>query len=416
MRGLILLCIVVILTAAFSVHLPVAQESAFPRPFCIPANFVVTTRAFLRAEPSFQGQPVKVVPAGGQVIKLRQVQGEARTIGADTSDLWYLVSYRDEYGRASEGYIWSRLLEVLTEDTATSMLIPQFASTVEDNIGNVFELGRLRIDSEALLETTPLRAPLRHQLLALQPSDNIIQLVWLPLIQQLRRADGQTVEVSLFSGQTLRGAWVRSHPVKYANESPAEFVLGEPLDGPSRQTVSLPHDSIHTIDSEVTPEQQAAFQEIVNCYLSTFEETARSAEIVLRTGETVPGLFGYVVDGGGAYSRYVWSAHRSLRLWPAGAEACQSRLNAQPVANVVSFADVAALVFTDIFGECGGRVVRASQLDGATVEGALISRDESYSGNWLYGVNLGDDYVIVFTAYGADMIPLSGIASVAFFD
>jgi hypothetical protein len=154
----------------------------------------------------------------------------------------------------------------------------------------------------------------------------------------------------------------------------------------------------------------------VNCYLSTFEETARSAEIVLRTGETVPGLFGYVVDGGGAYSRYVWSAHRSLRLWPAGAEACQSRLNAQPVANVVSFADVAALVFTDIFGECGGRVVRASQLDGATVEGALISRDESYSGNWLYGVNLGDDYVIIFTAYGADMIPLSGIASVAFFD
>lgn len=416
MRGLILFCIVVIVTVAFSVHLTAAQELAFPRPFCIPANFLVTTRAFLRAEPSFQGQPVKVVPAGGQVIKLRQVQGEARTIGTDTSDLWYLVSYRDEYGRASEGYIWSRLLEVVSENTASSILIPQFASTVEDSIGNVFELGRLRTDSEALLETTPLRAPLQHQLLALQSSDNIIQLVWLPLMQQLRRVDGETIEVTLFSGQTLTGVWVRSHPVKYANESPAEFMLGEPLDGPSRQTVSLPHDSIQAIDSEVAPEQRAAFQEIVNCYLSTLEETTRSVEIVLHTGESVRGVFGYMVDGGGAYSRYVWSAHRDLRLWPAGTDMCQSRLNAQPVANAVSFADVAALTFTDTFGECGGRVVQVSQLEGATVEGALISRDESYSGNWQYGANLGDDYMIVFTAYGADMIRLSGIAGVAFFD
>jgi hypothetical protein len=91
-------------------------------------------------------------------------------------------------------------------------------------------------------------------------------------------------------------------------------------------------------------------------------------------------------------------------------------LNAQPVANAVSIADVAALTFTDTFGECGGRVVQASQPDGSAVEGALISRDESYGGNWLYGANLGDDYVIVFTDYGAAMIRLSGIASITFFD
>jgi hypothetical protein len=220
----------------------------------------------------------------------------------------------------------------------------------------------------------------------------------------------------MFSGQTLRGAWVRSLPVKYANESPVEFVLGEPLDGPSRQTVSLAQDTIQAIDNEVAPEQQAAFQEIVNCYIATFEETARSAEITVQTGESVAGVFGYVVDGGGAYSRYVWSAHQVLRLWPAGEDVCQSRLNAQPMANTVSFADVSALALTDRFGECGGQVVQASQLDGTTVEGALISRDESYGGNWLYGANLGDDYMIVFTAYGAAMIRLSGIASVAFFD
>jgi hypothetical protein len=235
-------------------------------------------------------------------------------------------------------------------------------------------------------------------------------------VQQLRRADGQTVELTLFSGQTLRGAWVRSHPVKYANESPVEFVLGEPLDGPSRQTVSLPQDTIQAIDSDAPPEQQAAFQEIVNCYLATFGETARSAEITMQTGESVAGIFGYVVDGGGAYSRYVWSAHQELRLWPAGTETCQSRLNAQPVANAISFADVAALVFTDTFGECGGRIVQASQLDGGALEGALISRDESYGGNWQYGANLGDDYVMVFTEYGAAMIRLSGIASMTFFD
>jgi hypothetical protein len=209
---------------------------------------------------------------------------------------------------------------------------------------------------------------------------------------------------------------VRSHPLKYATESPIEFILGEPTEGPSRRTVSLPHDSIQAFETDLTPEQSAAFQQMVNCYLATFGETARTVEATAQSGETVRGLFGYLVDGGGAYSRYVWSAHRELPLWPSGTDVCQSRLNARPSANAVSFAELAALTITDTFGDCGGRVVNASQANGTSVEGALISRDESYSGSWQYGANLGDDYVIVFTSYGADMLRLSGVTSLTFFE
>lgn len=414
MRGLMWCCLLIVLL--FAIKFTAAQDSAFPRPFCIPPNFVTTTRAFLREEPSSQSQPAGVVPAGAQVIKLRQVQGESLTIGGVISDLWYLVNYRDEYANVSEGYIWSLLLEVAGDSAATPILLPQFTSTVVDNNENVYELSSLRTETPAALDTGTPRGPLRHQLLALRRTDSITQLVWLPLIQRLQRIDDVTVAATLFSGETLSGAWVRSLPVKYPTESLSDFILGEPTDGPSRRTVSLPDDSVQSIENDAAPAQRAAFQATVNCYLATFEDTARPVEITLQTSQAIAGIFGYLIDGGGAYARYTWKAHRDLMLWPGGAERCESRLNGYPVANEISFADIAALTLTENFGDCGGRVVRALRRDGAVSEGALISRDESYSGNWLYGANLGDDHVIVFTPYGAEMIPLSVIAGMTFSD
>jgi hypothetical protein len=407
-----LVFLIIILSGSFTV----AQDASFPRAFCIPTHFVASSRAFLRETPSSQGRALDVVPAGAQVVKLRQEQGESLTVAGSTSDLWYFVSYRDDLGHVTEGYVWSLLLQMLDEDTPVHMLIPEFDSTVVDRNGSVFELGGLRTETQATLETSFLREPLRNQVIALRQSDAVTHLVWLPLVQRLERTDDSHVTVTLDNGDVLSGEWIRSQPVKYDTESRSEFILGEPISGPSLQTVSLPHDTIQSIENVSTEAQRAAFQQIVNCTIAVFGETARHVEVSGQFEPPISGIFGFLVDGSGAYARFVWTAphHPNLLLWSEDTRNCE--VAGYPEANEIPVAEITSLTITDQFGVCQGRVVQTTLQDGAQIEGALISRDESYGGYWHYGANLGDDSVVVFSNFGVTSIRLSGVTSVTFID
>jgi hypothetical protein len=314
----------------------------------------------------------------------------------------------------------------LATATLTTTFIPlnpffDFPSTVTDINGHVYELWDIRTETPATLVNAQFAQgnsqlyELNTHVISLR-ADGVTKLVWLPLIRQLRRLDSREVEVVLLKGDKLSGEWVRNEPTMYYHESTTEYIVGVQVDEQGRETTWIPWNRIASIENRPAPDQKAKFQGLVHDYLDYFGDTARPVTITRRSYPPLKAIFGFIVDGGGAWSSYHWYTphHPTLQFWPRNTQYCRSGHSFYPLADKVPLSQVDILEFTDEWGECGCQVLDVSLGNGTVVTGSLISRAESYSGIWRYCYYLSIDSMILFRPYGADSVPLTGVESVEF--